>query len=401
MKAAIPDHNRSNKPLLLADLQAHVLKTFEKTYKRPPACIVAAPGRVNIIGEHVDYNDGLVLPAAIDRWISAAVSPRDDTQIIIYDVGLGNRVVFQINTIAPQNDRNWINYVQGIIAGFIQRGYPIRGFEMAFSSNIPIGAGLSSSAALEATIALAVCYLQNISIPRLELAKLCQQAEHNYAGVPCGLMDQAAVLLSRENQLLMLDCQSNSVGFCPWDNPDWKIMIINSGVAHELASGEYRERRMCCHQAAQILGIPSLRQIEPMALERELRNPRLTDDMKRCIRHVVTENVRTREVMTALSNGYFTRVGQLLQAGHESLRADYRVSCEELDFIAQTVNALDGVAGCRMTGGGFGGSAVAVVQTNAAEKVQREIETAYRIKFARRLGIFLTGPVSAARAWAA
>lgn len=401
MNASLSGNNISNISPVLEELQAQVSKSFFKTYKQSPTCLVAAPGRVNIIGEHVDYNEGLVLPAAIDRWISAAVGPRDEGQIVIYDIRLGSKAVLKINDLEPQKERSWINYVRGVISGFVQRGFAVRGFEMAFSSNIPMGGGLSSSAALEATIATAICHLQNISIPRLELAQLCQKAEHDFAGVPCGLMDQAAVLLSRENQLLMLDCQTNAVSFCPWDSPEWKIMIINSGVAHELASGEYRQRRSCCHRAAQILGVPSLRYIEPSYLEKDLRHPEISEEMKRCIRHVVTENKRTRDVVAALSKSDFFYVGQLLQVGHESLRVDYRVSCVELDFIVQTANSLGGVAGCRMTGGGFGGSAVAIVRADAAEKVRQIIESAYLLKFGRQPGIFLTSPVFAAQSWTA
>lgn len=381
----------------LADLSGRTARAFLEHFARPATVIAAAPGRVNIIGEHVDYNGGWVLPAAIERWIVAAAAPRQDGIAALHDARTGETANFSVTEPGRTPQRSWSNYIRGVLAGFSRLGLNAPGFALTLCSTIPLGGGLSSSAALEAVIARALGQLFGWNIAPLQMAKLCQTAEHEYAGVPCGLMDQAAVILSRDHHFLLLDCATEKVEFVPFANPDWRIMIINSGVAHQLADGEYAKRRASCHEAASALGVKSLRELDPSHLPRTGKI--LNDEMNRCVRHVLTENQRTLEAVAAFGRGDLPQVGRLLNASHASLRDDYRVSCAELDLIAATAQRLDGVAGCRMTGGGFGGSAVALVHATAVETASKAIGEAFIARYGRSPGIFVTRPVAGASAW--
>jgi len=376
---------------------ARTADAFRKHYQTPATVVAAAPGRVNLIGEHVDYNGGWVLPAAIERWIVAAAAPRDDGVVALHDDRTGETAHFLVTELGRTPQRSWSNYVRGVLAGFTALGLQLPGFSLTISSTIPLGGGLSSSAALEAVVARVVGQLFGWETTPLQLAKLCQKAEHDYAGVPCGLMDQAAVLMSREAHLLLLDCANEAVSFVPFSNPDWQILIINSGVAHELADGEYAQRRAACHQAAGTLGVKSLRELDSSCLPRIGRI--LNEEMNRCVRHVLTENERTLEAVAAFGRNDLPEVGRLLNASHASLRDDYRVSCPELDFIAATTQRIEGVAGCRMTGGGFGGSAVALVQSAVIKSVSNTITTDFTARYGRAPGIFVTRPTAGAIAW--
>jgi galactokinase len=271
------------------------------------------------------------------------------------------------------------------------------GFDAVLESTIPRGGGLSSSAALEAVIGLALAAGNGINLGVERMARLCQQAEHEFAGVPCGIMDQMAVLGARAGELLLLDCENNATAAVPFGGAGWSLLIINSGVAHENAAGEYGARRRTCEEAASRLGVKQLRHIAQADLPEILASAVLTPEMKRLVRHVVTENARTLEVAEALRRGDYAQAGAAMNAGHASLRDDYRVSCAELDDIVATAQALDGVAGCRMTGGGFGGSAVALVRTENAQACAAQIDSAYRSRYGRGVDSFVTRAAEGAR----
>lgn len=392
-----PDSPPSALQPTLIELSDRTVRAFLNHFDRPATAIAAAPGRVNIIGEHVDYNGGWVLPAAIERWIVAAAAPRRDGVVALHDARTGETTSFLATELDRTPQRSWSNYVRGVLAGFSRLGHTVPGFSLTLCSTIPMGGGLSSSAALEAVTAKTLCQLFGWKVAPLLLAKLCQTAEHEYAGMPCGLMDQAAVILSRDQHLLLMDCATEKVEFVPFADPDWRIMIINSGVAHQLADGEYAKRRASCHQAASALGVKSLRELDPSSLAEAGRT--LNDEMTRCVRHVLTENQRTCDAVSALGRGDLPQLGRLLNASHASLRDDYRVSCAELDLIAVTAQLIDGVAGCRMTGGGFGGSAVALVHVTAIETASIAIEVAFSKQYGHSPGIFVTRPVAGASAW--
>lgn len=367
-----------------------------------PEVFGVAPGRVNVIGEHIDYNGGLVLPAAIDRWVHVAIRRREDDLVrLVSAQAPGKLVEFSASEELAPEGKSWGNYVKGVVAGLKRAGFTVPGFEAAVISTVPVGGGLSSSAALEAVFGKVILELIGEEMDDLALAKLCQKAEHDFAGVPCGLMDQAAVILCEEGKLLMLDCVDDSFQHAPFEDPDWGLLIINSCVSHELSDGGYAVRRDGCHAAAKILGVETLREIDPAKLEEALKHPELTEDMQRYVRHAVTEIARTLETVEALGERDYARAGELLNASHVSLRDDYRVSCPELDFIAELAQSQEGVAGCRMTGGGFGGSAIALVRRDCVESLSRLIEQRYEAEFGIEPKIFETRPMGGARAWKA
>ncbi len=391
----IPRQRDSNK--MVTEISDRVRGQFEALYRRRAEVVVAAPGRVNFIGEHVDYNGGWVLPAAIDRCLAMAVAPRADGRIRVASANFQGTFEFRREDIAPGCATNWSRYVLGVVAGLSRAGHRVPGFDACVASEIPVGGGLSSSAALEAATGIAVMALVGEKVDRFGLATLCQRAEHEFAGVPCGIMDQAAVLCCEQGNLLLLDCQSNQFSQVPLPAVDWSLVVIDSGVSHELASGEYARRRAACEQAAGILGVPSLRHVAEGELEDALGSPTLSDEMRRCVRHVVTENARTLECVAALRAGDFPAAGRLLGASHASLRDDYRVSCDELDGIVDIAQHLAPVAGCRMTGGGFGGSCIALVRRAEAAAVMREVGERFRARFGRYPKSFATAASAGAR----
>ena len=369
---------------------------FQDAFHGDPEVISLSPGRVNVIGEHVDYNGGWVLPAAINRHTVIVARRRPDRRIRLQSTAYMEQTTCSLDAL--DGSRDWSSYVRGVIAGLLGEGFAVPGFDAFIDGTIPVGGGLSSSAALEAATALLGLKLAGAEMDRMALAKLCQRAEHAYAGVPCGIMDQAAVLNAAAGNLLLLDCRDETFTQAPFAGGDWQLMVVNSKVAHALASGEYAKRRTACHEAAHLLGIASLRELSPAGLDSVLSHPALTPEMQRCVRHVVSENERVLRTVAALAEGDFAQAGEHLKASHASLRDDYRVSCPELDFIAAHLSAQPGVAGCRMTGGGFGGSCIALVQSDAVSRLESSIRNAYQIKFGMTPESFTTTPQGCA--WA-
>lgn len=373
---------------------------FDKAGFGTPEVFGAAPGRVNVIGEHIDYNGGLVLPAAIDRWVHIAIRPREDSRVRLVSTQSPDEMVeFEVSDQLKPEGRSWGNYIKGVVVGLLNSGIDVPGFDAAVTSTVPVGGGLSSSAALEAVFGKSLLTLAGKSMPDMELAKLCQKAEHDFAGVPCGLMDQAAVILCEEGKLLMLDCVDDSFQHAPFEDPEWSLLIINSCVSHELSDGGYAVRRDGCHAAAKLLGVETLREIDESQLDAVLKDPRLSEDMVRYVRHAVTEISRTLKAVKALGNRDYLLAGELLNASHASLRDDFRVSCPELDYISEIAQSQPGVAGCRMTGGGFGGSAIALVKTDRVEAVSRFVADRYLSEFGIEAKVFETRPMGGTRAW--
>jgi galactokinase len=363
---------------------------------RPAEIVSVAPGRVNLIGEHVDYNDGFVLPAAIERWTAIAAGRRKDHLVRVLSSAMKGSVDIHLDEPLQRSQPQWANYLRGVLAGFQSRGITLPGLDLVIETTVPIGGGLSSSAALEVAMATLLEQVTGHVFNPDDKALLCQRAEHDFAGVPCGIMDQFTAVHGRLDHLLLLDCRSRQIQYVPLLDPSVALLIIDTRVHHNLVEGEYAQRRAACRSAAETLGVASLRDLTEKELQQ--RKEKLSPEVFRRARHVVTEIARTVEAAEALAAANWSRVADLMCASHASLRDDYQVSCPELDFVAATANLLKGVLGCRMTGGGFGGCAVALVQAQQTEAVMNELAAAYRRHFGHDAALFVTRPVDGALA---
>jgi galactokinase len=384
--------------MTLKELAAQVAAEFQKHYGRAPRWIVAAPGRVNVIGEHTDYNDGFVLPMAIERYaIMAADASATPGKISIYDTHFKESATVDVSAPVTKGQPKWANYIRGVLAGFQQRGVKIPALDVAFMSTVPLGGGLSSSAALEVCTATLMEAATGKAIDPIEKALLAQKAEHEFAGVPCGIMDQFISALGREGHLLLLDCRTRKTELVPMSDPSVALLVINTNVKHELSGGEYAERRGQCEEAARNIGVKSLRDVTPEQLEKA--KAKMTEVVYRRARHVIGEIERTVHAAEGIRASSWPAVGNLMYASHASLRDDYEVSCAELDDvveIAEDIGYKGGVYGCRMTGGGFGGCCVALVKADAVESITKKIAADYKAKTGIEASIFSSRPAAGA-----
>ncbi|MBV8974820.1 MAG: galactokinase, partial [Sinobacteraceae bacterium] len=364
--------------------ELEVLRTaFERHWGRPPAWIVRAPGRVNVIGEHTDYNEGFVLPMAIEREVRIAAAPNDSVRLRLRSSAVDEAATIELSEpVRAASAGDWSNYPRGVVAGFIERGIGLGGLDLLIDSSVPLGGGLSSSAALAVATATLLEASAGERLEPLEKVRLCQEAEHRFAGVPCGIMDPYVVSLAVRDHLLLLDCQSCQARMIEFSDPAVSVLIVATNVKHSLAASEYPLRRRQCEAAARMLGVPSLRAVS----ERQFARAAAQLDalsLKRA-RHVVSENARTQQAVAAISAGRWSEAGQLMYRSHESLRTDFEVSSPELDRIVEICTAIGeggGVFGARMTGGGFGGCAVVLVRTEAAPSVTARLSTGYAQHF--------------------
>ncbi|MEI7533456.1 MAG: galactokinase [Verrucomicrobiae bacterium] len=382
----------------LKELSTHIAAEFQKHYGRAPRWIVAAPGRVNVIGEHTDYNDGFVLPMAIERYaIMAADTSATAGTISIYDAAFKENATIDVSAPVTKGSPKWSNYIRGVLCGFQNRGVTIPALDVAFMSTVPLGGGLSSSAALEVCTATLMEAATGKAIDPIEKALLAQKAEHDFAGVPCGIMDQFISALGREGHLLLLDCRTRKTELVPMSDPSVALLVINTNVKHELSGGEYAERRAQCEEAAKNLGVKSLRDVTPDQLEKG--KSKLSELVYRRARHVIGEIERTVHAAEGIRASNWPSVGNLMYASHASLRDDYEVSCKELDDvveIAEDIGYKGGVYGCRMTGGGFGGCCVALVKADCVDAITKKIAADYKIKAGIDAAIFASRPAAGA-----
>jgi len=338
----------------------------------------AAPGRVNLIGEHIDYCDGFVMPFAIDRYVVIAGCANGTSQARI-STALGDEIaVFELTKPLAEGDPKWSNYLRGVIRGFQDRSYHVPGFDAYILSSVPGGAGLSSSAALECATATFLEGLLDTRLETREKALLCQKAEHDFAHVPCGIMDQFASAFGKPNRLILIDCQSGDPELVPFENPDLTVLIANTMVHHELSDGGYASRRKHTEEGLAILGKASWRDVTSADVQANW--DRLGDPINRRSRHVVGEISRTIAAAAALDRNDFETLGPLMAASHDSLRDDFEVSCNELDImveIARKIGRQGGVIGARMTGGGFGGSTVTLCESRKASEIAETLATEY------------------------
>jgi galactokinase len=359
------------------DLRQRVEAEFQSRFGHVPSVVAAAPGRVNLIGEHVDYNHGFVLPMAIERYVIIAVAPSSDPSqehAAFYSSDMQESIDVPIGASFGPTCSGWGRYIEGVIAGFVSGGCSVPPLNAVIGSNVPHGGGLSSSAALEVATATMLEGITGQQLEPLEKAILCQHAEHNFAGMPCGIMDQVSSVFGMPGELMLLDCISQEIQTVPFHEENVSVLITNSNIKHELAGGEYAERRRQCESAFEKLGLLSWRDVTLTDLDSA--RSRLTNDELACGRHVVTEIARTLDAAEAFADGQWALVGELMYSSHESLQKDFRVSCAELDAlvrIAREIGPEDGVYGSRMTGGGFGGCSVTLVRSDRAKAVRERI----------------------------
>jgi galactokinase len=363
----------------MTDIRDDVVAGFESAYGRGPVGIWSAPGRVNLIGEHTDYNQGFVLPFAINRRTIVALGPREDTLVRVASEYADELAEIALDQLAPERLRDWSAYPLGVAWALGQFGADLAavpGVDIYIESTVPVGAGLSSSAAIESAVAVALNDVWRLGFDPQTLARVGQLAENKAVGAPTGIMDQSAALLGRRDHAVFLDCRSLEsqlvdLGFA---RAGLEVLIIDTGVAHDHATGGYAERRASCEAGARALGVESLRDvgIDDLARARAM----LDDVTFRRVRHVVTENQRVLDTVRVLRSEGPTAIGELLDASHISMRDDFEISVPELDLAVETAQA-NGAIGARMTGGGFGGAAIALVPSEGVSRIQVAIDGAF------------------------
>ncbi len=363
--------------------------------------VFRAPGRVNLIGEHTDYNEGFVMPAAIGFYTWVAASKRGDDVLEVYSDHLDEKVILHLDDLAGPPRSDWSDYIRGVAAVLRNAGHKLSGANLEIHGEVPLGAGLSSSASLEVATALALTSVSEIELPRLELVKLCQAAEHEYVGTRCGIMDQFVACFGVSGNALMLDCRSLEYELLAIPS-NCHLVVCNSLVKHELASGEYNRRRADCESGVKLLQphLPGVRALRDVKIE-DLEKFRtfLPEQVYRRCRHVITENRRVQEAAKALRSGDAVRFGQLMYQSHDSLRDDLDVSCKELDWLVELGFFVNGVYGARMTGGGFGGCTVNLVRSDCVSDFNAHIAKSYQQKTGIALDIYVCEPAQGAGPW--
>ncbi|MUK39478.1 galactokinase [Aliivibrio fischeri] len=373
----------------MTNLIKNVKDAFNSVLSYAPTHIVQAPGRVNLIGEHTDYNDGFVLPCAINYQTVVAAAKRDDNIVRVVSVDYGNETdEFDITQeITFQENKMWSNYIRGVVKCLIGRGYEFKGADISVSGNVPQGAGLSSSAALEVVIGQTFKELYNLDISQAEIALNGQQAENEFVGCNCGIMDQMISAEGNENHAMLLDCRSLETTAVSMPE-DMSVVIINSNKKRGLVDSEYNTRREQCEEAARIFGVKALRDV---AIEEFNAKAHELDEMvaKRA-RHVITENARTEEAAKVLASGDMKRMAVLMAESHASMRDDFEITVSEVDTLVDIVkNVIGAEGGVRMTGGGFGGCIVALVPPTLVDEVKAAVEELYEAKTGLKESIYV------------
>jgi galactokinase len=356
---------------------------FREIFHEEPT-LYRAPGRVNLIGEHTDYNDGFVFPAAIDLFTWIAIAPRDDRRVRVHSDNFDETAEFELEAERPE-PKKWSTYISGVALACEQAGYQLRGANLLVRGDVPIGAGVSSSAALEVAAGFALLANSGVTIDGRKLAQLCQKAENDFVGTRCGIMDQLASACCVKDRALLLDCRSLEFRTLPLPS-DIRLVICNSMVKRELASSAYNARRAECEEGVRILAqrFPAVRALRDASMD-QLRSLKaaLPEDVYRRCRHVITEDARVIRSADALEHNRLEDLGQAMAESHRSLRDDYEVSCGELDLLVELANQARGVHGARMTGAGFGGSTINLVDSNAVEDFRSQVSAEYK----RRTGV--------------
>ena len=352
---------------------------FRKLFGGEPR-VYRAPGRVNLIGEHTDYNDGFVLPAALDVATFAAIAPRSDRTLRVHSLMMGETVTFDLDEANPKARKHWSDYVRGVAWVFEGAGHRLTGADLMIDSTVPLGSGLSSSAALEVATGYALLSNSGLAVDRTKLALACQKAENEFVGMRCGIMDQFIACHGAEDHALLIDCRSLDRRLVPID-PGARLVISNTMVHHKHAAGEYNLRRHDCEEGVRRLSaeLPAMKALRDVTLvELERHRDLLTPVIYRRCRHVVSENERTVQAADALAAGDLALFGRLMNESHVSMREDFEISCREVDQMVALNQAVAGVYGARMTGGGFGGCTISLVEAGAVEAFKRSVAAGYR-----------------------
>lgn len=376
----IIDEKQMNKKI-----NSNVRQKFIFHFNKEPL-LVFSPGRINLIGEHTDYNEGFAFPAAINKGISVAIAKsKNDTSTIIA-LDKNESYSFSFEGIQAIKKGGWRNYVLGVISEMHKKGYSFGNFNLAFSGNVPGGAGMSSSAALENAIGFAINELFELGISKEELIYISQKAEHNYAGVKCGIMDQFASMFGEKKSALLLDCRSITAEVFPFDLKEYKIILINSNVKHDLSETAYNERRAVCERVANMLNVEALRD----ATESDLAivKGKLSEADYQKALFVIQENKRVHAFMSAAENQDMKTLGKLLFQSHEGLSKQYQVSCDELDFLVDSAKKSSAVIGARMMGGGFGGCTINFVRKDKLEEFKTAVAMEFKKRFKRNCSIY-------------
>jgi galactokinase len=367
-----------------------VKEKFIGLYNEEPI-LFRSPGRVNLIGEHTDYNMGFVLPAAIDKAIYFAITPRSDESCKLFAVDMNDYYECQVSNVKHQ-ERSWINYLLGIIDQLQKAGHKIKGFNCVFGGDIPLGAGLSSSAALEAGLAFALNHIFDLGIDKLSLVKLAQKSENEFVGVKCGIMDQFINIFGEAKKVLKIDCRTLEYEYYPFVNGDLRIVLCNTMVSHSLASSEYNTRRMQCESGVKILqqAAPSVKSLRDASIDLLYENKSKFDDIiyRRC-KYVIEEIERVNKACEDLEKNDFDSFGKRMYLTHEGLSKEYEVSCKELDFLVEQTFNDDSVLGARMMGGGFGGCTINLVKKDFVNDFQNKIEKVYQNEYKKKPLVYI------------
>lgn len=366
---------------LIEDIKNSFIDKFGKD-----PILIFSPGRINIIGEHTDYNDGFVFPAAIDKGIVAAIQKSDSNTSIAYAVNKNESTEFSLDKLNPSSEGNWENYVIGVIAEIQKRSKTIGNFNIAFGGDIPVGAGMSSSAALENSVVFGLNELFNLGLSKNEMILISQKAEHNYVGVKCGIMDQYASMFGEKNSALLLDCRTVKAVPHKIDFKDCEFILVNSNVKHSLSDSAYNDRRSTCENIASLLGVKALRDATKDDLF-AIKESISTENYQKAL-YIIEENERVLEASKAIQEGDLLTLGKLLYQSHQGLQTQYKVSCDELDFLVVQAKLNKHVLGARMMGGGFGGCTINLITKTDSETFKTSVSKAYKKEFNQECSIY-------------
>ena len=362
-----------------------VKSEFINIFKKNPL-LIFSPGRINIIGEHTDYNGGYVFPAAVDKGIAAAIQKSDTGKSTAVALDLNSKVEFDLNNLKPSKQGSWENYVFGVVAEIQNRNKVVGDFNIVFKGNIPVGAGMSSSAALENSVVFGLNKLFDLGLTKTEMILISQQAEHNYVGVKCGIMDQYASMFGIKDHAILLDCRSLKSKPYKIDFKNHQLMLINTNVKHSLSDSAYNDRRSACENIAKLLEVETLRDATEEDLEKIIN--KVTPENYQKALYIIQEIIRTKKAAKAIENNDLEKLGALIYASHNGLQHQYKVSCDELDFLVDQAKKNKDVLGARMMGGGFGGCTINLIARNKVKDFAASASKAYKNKFNKECSVY-------------